>query len=196
MARKRGITKDDVLDAAQARMQTRGYNAVSYADIAGDLGVRAASLHHHFPAKADLATALLARYRRRFGEQLARISAESDEVRRRLERYGALFRETLARDGQICLCGVLGAELPSLPAEAAREVRGFFKDNESWLAEVLRRGRDEGRVSRAASPGELARLVLATFEGAMVVARAEGNAFAFDAIAEACLRLLDRDTGG
>ncbi|MDP2026901.1 TetR/AcrR family transcriptional regulator [Sulfuriferula sp.] len=40
-------------------VQRRGFNDFSYADIANEVGIRKASLHHHFPTKTDLGLALI-----------------------------------------------------------------------------------------------------------------------------------------
>ncbi|MFB6280120.1 MAG: TetR/AcrR family transcriptional regulator, partial [Salinibacter sp.] len=47
-------TADRILDLAQDRIQQRGYNAVSYGDLAEDLDLTTAAIHYHFPSKADL----------------------------------------------------------------------------------------------------------------------------------------------
>ena len=47
-------------------MQVRGFNGFSYADIASELGITKASLHYHFPGKAELGEALIERYADRF----------------------------------------------------------------------------------------------------------------------------------
>ena len=62
-----------ILDAAERLAQTLGYNGFSYADIAAQLGVTKASLHYHFPSKAELGGALIERYRVVFGAALAAI---------------------------------------------------------------------------------------------------------------------------
>jgi len=43
-----------ILDVAEQLAQTKGYNGFSYADIAAQLGLTKASLHYHFPSKAEL----------------------------------------------------------------------------------------------------------------------------------------------
>lgn len=48
-----------ILNVAERLAQTRGYNGFSYADIAAQLGVTKASLHYHFPSKAELGRALM-----------------------------------------------------------------------------------------------------------------------------------------
>ena len=50
-----------ILDVAERLAQTRGYNGFSYADIAAELGVTKASLHYHFPSKAEFPRAHLDR---------------------------------------------------------------------------------------------------------------------------------------
>jgi len=51
-------TSQQILDIAQRLVQTRGFNAFSYADIASELKVSKASLHYHFASKANEAEAL------------------------------------------------------------------------------------------------------------------------------------------
>ena len=52
-----------ILDVAERLVQTRGFNAFSYADVARALHVTKASLHYHFPTKARLGERLVERYR-------------------------------------------------------------------------------------------------------------------------------------
>jgi len=47
-------TAERILDIAQDLIQRRGFNAFSYHDIAAPMGIRKASIHYHFPSKADL----------------------------------------------------------------------------------------------------------------------------------------------
>ena len=60
--RKESRTSERILDIAERLVQTRGFNNFSYADIASELGITTASLHYHFPGKAELGQALITRY--------------------------------------------------------------------------------------------------------------------------------------
>jgi TetR/AcrR family transcriptional repressor of nem operon len=51
-------TSDGVLHIAEALVQTRSFNAFSYADITCAVGISKASLHQHFATKADLSRCL------------------------------------------------------------------------------------------------------------------------------------------
>src|ERR1700692_3337239 len=93
-----------ILDAAERLAQTRGYNGFSYADIAAQLGVTKASLHYHFPSKAELGRALIERYRGLFGAALAEIDEHTREPQEKLKKYVGLYNSVLSND-RMCLCG-------------------------------------------------------------------------------------------
>ena len=163
-------TADRVVEAATSVVQTRGYNGFSYADIADLVGIRKASVHHHFPGKGDLGQAVANRYRRAFSEALADIESDTDDPTARLERYVQLYARQLSDHGRICLCGMLAAEYATLPAPVQREVRGFFDDQRAWLTRVLGGERRPGADAR-----RRADVFLAGLEGALLVARTDGS---------------------
>jgi len=175
---------------AQRLMQVRGYNAFSYADISDEVGVRKASIHHHFPSKGELARRVVARYRTDTRAMLATIDQETGDARRKLERYVALY-EAMLRDGpRLCLCALLSAELPTLPDAVRVEVGAFYDDHEAWLGCVMEDGVAAGTL-RVDGPIETAaQLTLAGIEGAMLVARAHGDPTRFAAITHKLLAAL------
>jgi len=164
-------TRERILDIAQRLIQSRGYNAFSFHHLAHEIGIKTASIHYHFPTKADLGVALLRRYRQRFGQELDGISANNGNSVRSLVRFAALFQRTLSVDSQLCMCGMLSAEIESLPKPVAIEVKRFFSETELWLTNVLTHGRREERLAFEGSPRTQARMLIAMMEGAMVVAR-------------------------
>jgi TetR/AcrR family transcriptional regulator, transcriptional repressor for nem operon len=155
-------------------VQTRGFNASSYADVAGELGITKPALHYHFSGKAELGQALLARYTTRFKEALETIDADGSDAASKLEAYAGLYAQVLAQD-RMCLCGMLAADYQTLPDPMRRAVIGFFDDNENWLASVIDEGRDEGTLVADGGSREVARMIIGTLEGAMLVARTYGD---------------------
>ena len=172
-------TTDQLLDAAQELAQSRGYNAFSYRDLAERVGIRSASIHHHFPSKADLGRALVARYRERFSDALRRIASGHDAAPAKLAAYVDLFRATYDQGGRLCLGGMFAADLPTLPAEVQEQVRGFYADNESWLTRILDAGRRSSELDFGGSPRDAAAALLDGLEGALLGARAHGSAARF-----------------
>lgn len=168
--------KAQILDVAQELVQTRGYNAFSFGDLAERIGVKPAAIHYHFPTKADLGLALMRRYRDRLHASLAKIDELPQSPRRKLERYVMLFHATLRPDHRMCLCGMLATEMTTLTEDLRSEVKAFFEDNEAWLARVLGEGRKSRTLDFDGSPAAAARIVYATLQGAMISARTFADA--------------------
>lgn len=179
MTPARRQTADRVLDIAEALVQTRGFNAFSYADIARAVGIRKASLHHHFATKADLGAALVARYRSAFLDSLRDIESGTSDAADRLERYTRLYGSVLRR-GRMCMCGMLASDAATLPKPMRESIAGFFEENEAWLARVLTEGKRRGQIDFEGTPSSLAAFFVSSLEGAMLVARAGGDTRPFD----------------
>jgi TetR/AcrR family transcriptional regulator, transcriptional repressor for nem operon len=185
-----GDTATRILDSAESLVQVRGFNGFSYADVAGELSLTTASLHYHFPGKAELGRALIARYASRFNNALAEIDARDGDAPGSLRAYAGLYADVL-RGRRMCLCGMLAAEYQTLPEAMRAAVIGFFDENEAWVEAVLIRGRDDGTLAFEGSPREAARLIVSALEGAMLVARPYGDVERFEVAAERLLAGFD-----
>ena len=181
-----GDTATRILDSAESLVQVRGFNGFSYADVAAELAVTKASLHYHFPGKAELGRALIVRYATRFNAALAGIDASGADAPTMLGAYARLYADVL-RGRRMCLCGMLAAEYQTLPEPMREAVLGFFDENESWVERVLVQGRDEGTLAFPGDPREAARLIVSALEGAMLVARPYGDVERFEAAADRLL---------
>lgn len=177
------------LDAAERLVQTMGFNWFSYADIAKDLNIRKASLHHHFPAKSDLGTALIVRYRERFAVELQRIGASRIAATGKLARYAKLYEEVL-RGERMCLCGMLAAEYASLPVSMQTEIRLFFDLNQQWLTGIVEEGRRTNVFHNRGAANDVASMLLSALEGAMLIARPYGDLARFASAAAQILESL------
>lgn len=161
-------TAERLMDLAEAHIRDRGYAGFSFRDLAAEVGIRSASVHHHFPTKAKLAAAVAHRYAKRF---LAAVEAKPNEsAEDAIGAYRSAVRRTLESDGRMCLCGILGAEAGALAPEVTAEVQSFFRRCIEDLA---------GRIGGGDSIAR-AHHVIATLEGGMILARAYGDINAFD----------------
>jgi len=166
-------TSEQILDVAQQLVQTVGYNAFSYADIAAAVHISKASLHYHFPTKAKLGHSLIARYEKDFRRLMAEIDARGQNAPARLRDYVAIYAKVL-KDRRMCLCGMLAAEFETLPRPMQSALDHFFELNEEWLEGVLQQGRAEGSLKVDGPPREHAQFIVAALEGAMMLARSHG----------------------
>ena len=179
-------TSQRILDIAERLVQTRGFNGFSYADIAEAMKVTKASLHYHYPAKADLGKELIERYERNFLAALARIDAQTPDAREKLRRYAAIYADVLGAD-RMCLCGMLAAEFATLPKPMREPMRHFFDENERWLTAVLQHGKKEKVLRFSGTAAEAAQMLIGTLEGAMMIARSYGDPKRFARVSEKLL---------
>jgi TetR/AcrR family transcriptional repressor of nem operon len=175
-------TRSRILDAGERLVQVRGFNGFSYADVAAELALTKASLHYHFPSKAELGEALIARYAERFAQALAAIDANVTLAPAKLDAYASLYAEVL-RQERMCLCGMLAAEYQTLPDPIRDAVVAFLDDNEAWLALVLEQGHKEESLRFAGTAADTARSIVSGLEGAMLVARPYGAIERFETAA-------------
>lgn len=170
-------TADHILDTAENLIQTRGYNAFSYQDIAGALGIRRASIHYHFPSKTALGIAVIERYASRFAGALSAIadnpSASSMDM---LDFYLEPYFRFAGTPDKVCLCGALAGEVMALPPELHDRVDQFFRSQQTWLGQILQRGALRGEFTLAAAPEKIGRLIFNALQGALLVKRATGDA--------------------
>jgi len=187
--RKESVTAERALDIAERLVQVRGFSNFSYADIATELDITKASLHYHFPGKAELGQALITRYAERFNQALADIDRDLPTARARLEAYADLYAGVL-RNERMCMCGILAAEFQTLPEAMQAEVIRFFDENQAWLSRLLEAGRADGTLRWSGLAGDVAQGILSTLEGAMLVARPYGDLERFNAAARQLLNGL------
>jgi TetR/AcrR family transcriptional repressor of nem operon len=165
--------RDEIVASALELAQTIGIESFSYADVAQKVGIKSASIHHHFRFKDDLVAELLRRYRVEFNaraSELARIANAED----RLHAYAILFAQ-VAGQGRMCLCGMSAAEWSSIGAEGQREVTAFLDEQRDWLRTTLVEGIDQAVFQTDLEVDTHAELLLVALEGTLLLARARNE---------------------
>lgn len=174
-------TRTALLDAAEHAARSRGFDGFSYADLSDAVGIRKASIHYHFPTKADLTAELMARYAARVTDLLAEISAAPGTGADRLKAIVAIYREALRGGDMTCLCVALTVAFDSVPPVVTRQMSAFRRDVAVWLEQAYQLGSADGSIRAVAAAAMEARAMLATLEGAQLAARTEGDTGIFDA---------------
>jgi TetR/AcrR family transcriptional repressor of nem operon len=183
-------TSDDILGCARTLIIAGGYNGFSYADIAAVVGIRKASIHHHFPTKVDLVRTLVERYREEVDMGIAEIERHSPDAVDQLRRYVGFWEDCIGDPTtSFCVCALLASQIPVLPHEIVLELRAHFRTLSGWLTSVLDRGAKQGTIVLSGSARAEAEAFMATMHGAMLSARAYGEPTILEAIAKP---LIDR----
>jgi len=174
--RQRSETSEQILDLAETLIQTRGYSAFSYQDIAEALGIRKASIHYHFPSKTDLGVAVIDRYIARFDSALNEIAADqAQSSMAMLDFYVQPYLQFAGTPDKVCLSAALAGEMLALPAEIREKVEHFFRTHQAWLTRILERGVARGDFELQVAPAKVARMTFGALQGALLVKRATGD---------------------
>jgi len=175
-----GNSTDRILAAATKIAQAHGYGGLNVRTLAEQVGIKAASLYHHFPSKAELAAAVARRYWEDSAATLAALSADTADPRASLHRYPETFRRSLENDNRICLCSFMTAEYDDLPDAVKKEVGTFAEVNIAWLAAALA----EAAIVPADQAEARARAIFAAVSGAQLMARGRADVKLFDTLIE------------
>jgi len=181
-------TKTALLDSAERAARARGFDGFSYADLADDVGIRKASIHHHFPTKAALSVALMKRYYIDLEKTCAEIDATKTTGRARLSALIDRYRDALDGGKSLCLCVSLSTSRESLPKEVISQISQFRAMMINWLKHVYAAGQSDGSILDIRDPEAEAAAALSLLEGAQLAARAEENPKLF----ESALRLMQQ----
>lgn len=183
-------TRTALLDSAEKAARQRGFDAFSYADLSRDVGIRKASIHHHFPLKADLAFDLIERYAARFAETLTQIEMDHETAAARLRAYHSVYQDALADGSQLCLCVALSAGRDSLSDPVLEQLNKFHADSVAWLTETYQLAISDASISNIFDAEAEAYATLALMEGAQLVARAAKDLTLFNRATAAFLSRL------
>lgn len=182
-------TRGRLIAQAEIMVRTRGYAGFSYADVAASVGIRKASIHHHFPSKEDLGAALIESYKERYDVALRMIWEGSESGIGRIEAYAKLYLEGVRQD-QGCLCGVMACERDILPDRLREGVVEFFDRHLVWLERVLEAGTKNGTIRQGLNAANYAKLILSTLEGALMLGRLVGKTSGFEDTVDALKKSL------
>lgn len=179
--------KTEILEAAEGLVRKRGFDAFSYADLEQAVGIRKASIHHHFPSKSDLAVALINRYTDKMRHKLNEIASSGHSAGEQLNAYVDLYRSALTGGSTLCLCVALSAGTEQLTHPVLSVLEAYHEDSRDWLAALFSRGAQDGTIAHVADPIREASACLALVEGAQLQSRASKTLAPFE-LATAQLR--------
>ena len=157
--------KEELLKAAEVKVRQGGYNNFSFREIATEVGIKSASVHYHFPTKADLGAELAHQYTNAFLGALGDVNDIKARGENPIDVYTNIFRGALLTDDKMCLGGLLGAQNESLPERVQAEVKRFFAKNLTWLQAAH-------KANGEIDPAQAAITTVSLLEGAMMISKA------------------------
>jgi TetR/AcrR family transcriptional repressor of nem operon len=182
--------KARLLATAMELMYARGYTAVGVQEICAHAGVNKGSFYYFFPSKRALALAVIDAYGQRIRDLWQDALAIDGPLLERLQQVGTLYRTVVQTHGQLhgCPLGSLALELSGPDAELRQRLHDTFTQ---WA--------DAGALHSAMAVGELpgldpaltAQMIVAYFEGAVMLAKLHNNPDIMQRLAYGALHLVD-----
>lgn len=164
-----------ILEIAEQLLREKGYNGWSYQDVSSAIGIRKASIHYYFPRKEDLGCALIEYYSQKSHAYLVAESCQLFNAKEKLWVFVRLYGQVLEERHSYCLCGMLAADLMTLPEKMQGVLKKSFKEQQNWVAQVLEEGSKQGVLKRVESFELEAALIMSCLQGMLLMARLEEN---------------------
>ncbi|MGL1932314.1 MAG: TetR/AcrR family transcriptional regulator [Desulfotalea sp.] len=173
-------TRNKILDVADDLIQRVGLNAMSYKHISDAVGIRKASIHHHFPKKEDLVDELLKRCEVSYGNRYRKIADGNGVASEKLQKIAAVFAEGLSNK-KLCLIGSISSNNNTLHDSSCFILQNSIKNTISIFAAIFEQGRIEKSLNFEGSDEEAGFALFSFLVGAQTLARSLGGAQQFQA---------------
>ena len=169
-----GNRKQQILEKAAELMQTRAFTAFSYQDIADRLGITKAAIHSHYRTKEMLGNALLEKYFEEAKDFYSEAESRGDGAWDKFDAFMAGLVSKIIDENKVCPVTVLQVEHNVIQESMQRGISKIYNQNKAWMTKILKQGRDEKVMVFKGTPEDQASFILATLQGALMNARAEG----------------------
>lgn len=172
-AMKTPTVREKLLQAGLDQFHKAGFNGSSVEDITDLAGVPKGSFYNHFESKEDLAAEVVDRYCELGPSALLGDTGVSPV--KRLKRYFAALSERESGYKRGCLLGNFSSELADHSEAVRRRLETAFDAWVKLVASVIKEAQGAGEVDSKLKPEQLASVLLSTFEGALLRARAAND---------------------
>lgn len=167
-----GSTRHTILKAARELIQTRSYLGFSFQDLADRVGIRKASLYHHFPSKEALGVAVLEQAMAAYEKWFKVFEGTPEEG---LHLYINGFRNVIGAGRRVCPAASFIPGWDVVDSDIHQAVTRLRQMQVDWLTVQLTR---QGRVP---APASVAGQMFALCQGSLISARITGRVEDFDA---------------
>jgi len=184
-------TRTKILDVAEDLIQRVGLNAMSYKHISDAVGIRKASIHHHFPKKDNLIVALLERCHVSYGGHYQAIVEGTGSAPEKLRQLAGVFEEGLHKQ-KLCLVGTISSDLNTLQDSSCRILEETIQRTVDIFAVAFKQGREDGTLFFAGTIEDTAYAFFTFLLGAQIAARVHGGVEPFRRATEAIISCWER----
>jgi len=168
--------QSEILMLAGEMIQTKGYDSFSYNDLSLRLGIRKASIHHHFPKKQELGLAYL-KYWYEATQDLAKQLRQSRMTPvQKLQAFLDLGVKSI-EEKKICPVSSFQADRWNINEEMNEVLTKIEATELSMLTSILEDGQSSEELFFVGEAKDQANLILSSMKGAILYAQGQGLDF-------------------
>lgn len=185
--------RDAALEKAMQTFWARGYEATSVQDLLDSMGLNRGSLYATFGDKHALFLEALRMYDKEVRQRLLRTLREKFSPKDAIRELLRTFEQQSAEHapGKGCFLTNTALELAAHDREARRIVAQSQEELEAFFAETIKTGQRTGEISLAISPRNVARGLLSSFIGLVVLTRSRPEPTLLRSIVDDAVGRLD-----
>ncbi|MBI3564997.1 MAG: TetR/AcrR family transcriptional regulator [Elusimicrobia bacterium] len=190
--------RERILQEAEHVIHLKGYNAACMDEIAKACGMTKANLFHHYGSKSALALAVLdfkiAEFRARKVEPLCAQEAPEKAVEEMFEQGARFFQGIGCKAG--CFVGNIALEMSDHDEQFRTRVGDFFAEWAGGIAACLERCKKTGYFAPSLDSRAAAESIVALYEGAIMLTRAQRDARIFKRVGTIARAVLEQHKVG
>ncbi len=173
VGRPKEFDPDAALASALDLFWAKGFEGCSMAELLDEMEINRQSLYDTFGDKRALFLAVLTKYMDRVGADIQTALATGKAPIARIRNFLRMLSERLTSNGgHGCLLTNTMVELGPHDETIRQLVADRWLTLENALTQLLQQAIDTGSVKRSSNPRQVARLLLAIMQGAIVLAKA------------------------
>ena len=165
-------TRDAIIALSDRFIRDKGFNGFSFYDLSKEIGIKTASIHYHFPTKADLGAATIKSQIEGLEELKKKLSDKSPF--QKLDGFFEIY-DRAKSENRVCLVGSLATDFNTVDVKVREELKQLSVRILDWLTEVLEEGKAKGKFFYDVPSRTKALMIITNMLGIVQVMRLTGS---------------------
>jgi len=170
---KTGTTREKLLDEGLRIVQSKSYAGLAFDELAERVGIRKASIYHHFADKETFGVEIL---NATCGEIADFFNSQSEPTARgRLAAYIHTMGAVIGAGERLCPGLAMTANWGALPTSMRLGIERLADVHLQGVQAIFERGLADGSLVLDSTPERGAQMVLSAVQGALMLARTKSD---------------------
>ncbi|HVK48415.1 MAG TPA: TetR/AcrR family transcriptional regulator [Pseudobacter sp.] len=166
-------TKDRIVELSRNAIQSLGYHSFNYRQIADELKIKNAAIHHYFPAKEDLGVAVVEKDLEDFKGMINKLRSATPT--KRIEFFLKAYAGYFENGQKLCVIGTFCSTYSSIPEKIAASSKTYMDTLVTWLTGNFKEGLESGEFNFRIAVEDMVNLWVTALPGTLQTGRIRGS---------------------